>query len=350
MTSMKNILIVKKGALGDVVRTSYFAGALKRSLSGSSRLHWLTAPSALPLLASNPHIDCVVTSVDGLRDEVFSCIYSLDDEMEILNEVASLRCDRIVGAHLKADGSAGYTPDSADWFDMGLLSRHGKARADELKKHNPNSHSEIFGRIFGVQDVQPEFFGGDQCNGFAASVACPDKILIGINPYAGGRWKSKELREAELSVLIRRLLAAGNKTAPVQILIFGAGEDYRRNVAIETALSDGRVKALNTDDSVLHLAGAIRALDLLITSDSFALHLAVAQRVPFVAFFSPTSAAEIDTFGLGQKVTSTSPDYCTYRSDVDNSSITADRLLHAASRLREAITSERVGHFLASLS
>jgi heptosyltransferase-2 len=136
----------------------------------------------------------------------------------------------------------------------------------------------------------------------------------------------------------------------VQILIFGAGEDYRRNVAIETALSDGRVKALNTDDSVLHLAGAIRALDLLITSDSFALHLAVAQRVPFVAFFSPTSAAEIDTFGLGQKVTSTSPDYCTYRSDVDNSSITADRLLHAASRLREAITSERVGHFLASLS
>ena len=134
MTSMKNILIVKKGALGDVVRTSYFAGALKRSLLGKSRLSWLTAPSASPLLNSNPHIDSVVTSVDGLRDEVFSCIYSLDDEMEILNEVASLRCDRIVGAHLKADGSAGYTPDSADWFDMGLLSRHGKARADELKK------------------------------------------------------------------------------------------------------------------------------------------------------------------------------------------------------------------------
>jgi heptosyltransferase-2 len=346
---MEKILIVKKGALGDVVRTSYFAGALKRSLLGNTRLYWFTAPSASPLLTSNPHIDCVVTAVDSLQDEFFDCVYSLDDEMEILKEVASLRSDRLVGAYLKADGAVDYTPDSAEWFDMGLLSRLGKARADELKKTNPYSHSEIFSRVFGVQGVQPEFFGGERCKEFAASVACPGKIFVGINPYAGGRWKSKELRESELVLLIRQLLAASEATEPLQILMFGAGEDYRRNVAIEKAFSDARVKALNTDGSVLHLAGAISKLDFLITSDSFALHLGVAQRVPFVAFFAPTSAAEIDAFGLGRKVISTSPDYCSYRSDVDNSSITADRILEAAFQLRDVVADNRIARFLAHI-
>jgi heptosyltransferase-2 len=68
---------------------------------------------------------------------------------------------------------------------------------------------------------------------------------------------------------------------------------------------------------------------LLISSDSLALHLGIAQRVPFVAFFAPTSAAEIDDFGLGVKITSTSTDYCSYKKDADNSSLTADRLLEA---------------------
>jgi heptosyltransferase-2 len=57
------------------------------------------------------------------------------------------------------------------------------------------------------------------------------------------------------------------------------------------------------------------------------MHLAIAQDVPTLAFFAPTSAVEIDGFGRVQKVVSTAPDYCSYRSDADNSSVTAGRLL-----------------------
>jgi heptosyltransferase-2 len=67
----------------------------------------------------------------------------------------------------------------------------------------------------------------------------------------------------------------------------------------------------------------------LISSDSLALHLAIAQDVPFTAFFSPTSAVEIDDWGIGTKVASTAPDYCSYRKDADNRSITADRIIEA---------------------
>jgi heptosyltransferase-2 len=67
-----------------------------------------------------------------------------------------------------------------------------------------------------------------------------------------------------------------------------------------------------------------------LTSDSLALHIGVARRIPIVAFFAPTSGAEIELYGRGEKVLSTASDYCTYRSDVDTSTITVERLVAAA--------------------
>lgn len=80
-------------------------------------------------------------------------------------------------------------------------------------------------------------------------------------------------------------------------------------------------------------AALIDQLDLLITSDSLAMHMAIARRRPLVTFFAPTSAAEIELYGLGEKVVSTAKDYCSYQKDADNSSITAERVGDAALRV-----------------
>ena len=52
-----------------------------------------------------------------------------------------------------------------------------------------------------------------------------------------------------------------------------------------------------------------------------------------MAFFAPTSAAEIELYGRGEKVVSTAPDYCSYRPDADNRSLTAERLAAAVARV-----------------
>jgi heptosyltransferase-2 len=113
------------------------------------------------------------------------------------------------------------------------------------------------------------------------------------------------------------------------VLLFGAGADLQKNQALVAALNSSAVTAVGTDQSVQHLAAAIGELDYLVSSDSLALHLAIAQAVPFTAFFSPTSAAEIDDWGIGTKVASKAPDYCSYRKDADNRTITAERILAA---------------------
>ena len=87
----------------------------------------------------------------------------------------------------------------------------------------------------------------------------------------------------------------------------------------------------------------IDACDLLVTSDSMALHMAIARGVRIVAFFAPTSAAEIELYGLGQKVWSTAPDYCTYRRDADNSTLTSERLCSAALEVLEGPAAESTG-------
>ena len=329
------ILVVKHGALGDVVRTSYFAGPLRSKYGGALTLFWITAPGAVPLIARNPYIDRVLTEFDDVFDEAFDIVYSLDDEDEVLANVGRLRCARIVGVYRK-EGQIGYSADSAAWFDMGLRSRFGKARADELKKLNSRSHAEIFAGIFGVGRAEPHFHGDVALEASYRRWLRDRRPSLGINPFAGGRWPAKELRARELEALISSLFTPeGLLSKGGSVVLIGAGPDREKNLALARAISDQRIRVADTDASPLHLAALVHELDFVVSSDSLAMHLAIAQGVPTVAFFAPTSAVEIDDFGRLFKVASTSADYCSYGKDADNSTITHGRLLQALALLQE---------------
>jgi heptosyltransferase II len=322
-------LIVKTGALGDVVRTSYFAKALKDKHGADLRLSWFTAPASVDLLRLDPNIDDLWVTFEDAKPFRFDRIFSLDDEMDILRGVAGLDAGAITGATLQ-DGRPAYTDDAAAWFDMGLHSRYGKERADELKKLNKMSHAQIFSAIFGVDKARPVFYLDSSCRRWAQDVLPGGPCRVGINPFAGGRWPSKELRPPEIERLIDAFLDGSSPFGPdVDVVLIGAGQDLKKNQDVVAARPPDRLTAVNTDASVQHLAAVVGGLNYIISSDSLALHLAVAQDVPFTAFFSPTSAVEIDDWGIGTKVVSTAPDYCSYRKDADNTTITAGRIMEA---------------------
>lgn len=327
------ILIVKFGALGDVVRTSYFAKELKKKFK-KLRISWITSPSAIDLLKFNPYIDDLWVDFDSCHGPLFDIIFSLDDEVEIVEEVSKLGAKKVIGASLnKITGRIEYDDRSAPWFDMGLHSKFGKEIADVIKKKNSLSHAEIFSTIFEVEYPSPEFWTAP---GFNCDVDLEGRPgpFIGINPYAGGRWPSKELNAHELVKLINALFSKGGALEFKGILLLlGAGQDRERNLITAKDINHPRLLVPNTDSSIFKLADIISRLDLLITSDSLAMHLAIAQSIPFVAFFAPTSAAEIDDYGFGVKIKSTSSDYCSYSRNADNSSITARRILNAVTKL-----------------
>ena len=59
-----DILIVKLGALGDVLRTTTLARRLKAA-HGGAQIQWLTSRAALPLLERNPDLEAAFAVEDG---------------------------------------------------------------------------------------------------------------------------------------------------------------------------------------------------------------------------------------------------------------------------------------------
>ena len=98
--------------------------------------------------------------------------------------------------------------------------------------------------------------------------------------------------------------------------------------ASEIKLNLDFLSILNTSQSILDFSAAINTCDYIISTDSLGLHLAIAQNVPNLSFYAPTSADEIETFGNGVKIKSTSEDYCSYKKITDNSSLTSDAIFN----------------------
>ena len=344
-----NIAILKTAALGDVVRTTSILPGLHRRY-GNARVTWVTAPSALDLVRTNPHVERVLcldqkdpASVALVEAELdgtsFERVLSFDDEPVMCALATRLAGDRpesiLSGAYL--DGvERVYTKDCAPWFDMGLLSVHGKEEADRLKRENRETHPSIFARMLKIGKGEPELHLTEEAQRFGASFRAQHewdsrRPVVGLNTGSGGRWESKKL-SVERTIETARLLDEELAQRPLYVLM-GGPEEEERNARIAQGLeSQKRPLAWidgGTKNSLLEFAALVDDLDLLVTSDSLALHIATARSVPIVAFFAPTPAAEIDFYGRGQAVESTADDYASYRKDADTSSLTPERLTQA---------------------
>lgn len=343
--------MIKTGALGDVVRTTSILPGLAKKHAGMA-VTWLTAHGALELVRGHRLVRRVVgvdpadaREVEALGRELgrvpWERVLSFDDE-EPLCRLASALCPgarRLSGAYF--DGACRYTSDVAPWFDMGLLSVHGKAEADRRKLANRASHPAIFARMLGIEMGEPELVLDDGARAFAARFAercglcAPGTRVIGLNTGAGGRWESKRLSEERTVALASALARALGGRAT--FLLCGGPEEGERNARIGQGLTAAHLRWVDagTKNALLEFAALLARCDLVVTSDSLALHLALTQRVPILAFFAPTPAHEIELYGRGEAVASTAPDYASYRRDADTSTLTVERLLAAALRVLE---------------
>jgi len=342
------ILIIKTAALGDVLRTTAILPGLARRFPHVP-ITWGTAPSAVDLVRTHPLVAEVVEldtrGLDAARkrlDRPWQWVISLDDEEPLCALASGLQSARLSGAHHAADGRRVYTPDVAPWFDMGLLSVHGKAEADRRKIVNTKSQPQIYAEMLGIELGKPQLVLPDASRAAARALVAAkglraDLPIVGLNTGAGGRWVSKQL-PVERTIELAGALATSVERR-VTFLVLGGAAESERNRAIVAGLRAHPAQPLacdaGTEHSLLDFAALVERCALLLTSDSLALHMAIALERRCVAFFAPTSAAEIELYGLGEKVQSTSADYCSYRPDADNSSLSIERLLPACLRQLE---------------
>lgn len=302
------ILIIKLGAIGDVIRTTSILAGLKDK-HRECTIEWVTKKESFDALKNDGYIKKIylIGNVKNeLNDKSYDLVICLDDEHAACELASNAGSKKIIGAYLD-NGERSYTKDSATWFDMGLLSRFGKQKADELKAKNKKSYQEIMYEILGLEyeKQEPILVLNKKELDFGRKFALKNKIkkndlVIGINTGAGGRWEDKKLSIEKTAELIDKLnFELRNRNA--KIILFGGPEEAERNEKIKNLVKTSIIDA-GCNNSLMEFASLVNLCNILVASDSLALHIGVALKKKIVCFFCPTSANEIELYNRGIKI------------------------------------------------
>ena len=134
-----NVLIIKLGATGDVVRTT----TLLHRLSG--HISWMTEGKNAVLLRSlRAGLRCIEWDArDIARDRPYDLVINLEDTLDVGLFLKTLSYTQLFGAFVDSNNELKYTDDSREWFDLSLISRFGRAEADRRKFQNRRTYQEL---------------------------------------------------------------------------------------------------------------------------------------------------------------------------------------------------------------
>jgi heptosyltransferase-2 len=276
-----NVLIIKLGATGDVVRTT----PLLRRFSGS--ITWITAAK-----------NCVL--LDGLADNLrhfsweararaldipYDLAINLEDTLEVALFLKSIRPAEIFGAYADSSKRLRYTENSKRWFDLSLISSYGRHGADRLKLLNRQTYQELIFTGLGLR------FAGDP-------YLLPNPIETGLSgdvaiaADAGNVWPMKKW--AYYKELKQRLEEQGLT-----------------------------VNLLPNRSSLLEHLSDVQNHQCLVGGDSLPMHLALGTRTPCVTLFTCTSPWEIYEYGVQKKIVSPLLDEFFYKRGYNERATTA---------------------------
>lgn len=257
-----DVLIAKLGASGDVIRTTSLLARLPGSIT------WLTEAKNKALLEGLP-VDLRCFSWDekeSCRDKPYDLTINLEDTPEVAEFVGSLTRQKMWGAQLDANGRLTYTPDSRDWFDLGVISQHGRGRADQLKLANRATYQELIFSGLGLQFSGERYFLPD-------TPRSPLQGDVAIASEAGPVWPMKKW-------------------------------SYYKELA-ECLQGEGiAVNFLPPRPSILQHLADVRGHRCLLSGDSLPMHFALGSGIRCVSLFTCTSPWEIYDYGLQEKIVS----------------------------------------------
>lgn len=298
----ESLLIIKLDAVGDVLRTTCLLPGIRRKF-GDARITWITRKEAKPLLENNSFISEILTygadMVVHLLARTFDRVINLDAS-KISSGLASLaRSQEKIGFLLHEDGYVTASNiASEEWLRMGVF--------DDLKKANDRTYQDVMCSIIDITtdgmkyilELEDKEKNGSRYHLTRLGLDINEPI-IGIHTGGGGRWTRKQWGEESFVSLIRALRAElGSK---VQILLFGGPLECDQNRRIVEKLG-GFVFDAGCDNTLRHFAALVCHCSIVLSGDSLAMHIALAMEKRVVVLFGPTSSAEIELFGRGEKV------------------------------------------------
>ncbi|MBI2630259.1 glycosyltransferase family 9 protein [Candidatus Pacearchaeota archaeon] len=299
------ILIIKLGALGDVLRTTPILEAIKEKYPDSI-IYWMVEDSygeGLNLLKNNPYIDKVLVynmeNVLRIQQEKFDILFSLETDTPGTLLANIVQADEKYGYYFNNGASSCYNREAEEYLETAFLTH--------VKLKNRKTYQELIFNSCNLPYKKQEiiFELSEEDKKFAEefkksnNLSAKDKIL-GINFGSGKRWPSKSWSNEKLVELIILL------KDKYKIILLGGVEETERLKEIETMLKSKKISIIinNPKNTLCQFASIINLCDAIITTDSMALHLASSLKKNIVALFFSTPDWEIESYGRMKKLSS----------------------------------------------
>jgi len=295
------ILIIKCRAQGDVLRTTPLLPALKRKYP-QSHFTWLTDEESLDLVSGNLYLDRIrafnFENALALLTEKFDVLISLDKEPGLTSLATKVAAGRKFGFGMNEHGNLVPFNKRSDYaYRLGV--------DDHLKFiQNQKTYQEIIHEMAEVPYARDEYVFSlpegaiDKAKGFFKRNRIGRRgPAVGLNTGAGTKFETKQWPEENFLKLIALL----NRKLAARVFLLGGPREKEFNLRLERR---SRAKIYNTgsDNSLLEFAGFISMMDAVVSSDTLAMHLAIALKKKVVALFGPTCPQEIDLYGRGIKI------------------------------------------------
>jgi heptosyltransferase-2 len=309
------ILIIKLDAIGDVLRTTSILHALKDKYP-ASYIIWLTKENANDIFRLNPLVDEVKTlESPNLMSDLslikFDMVINLDPSPVSSSLASFANSASRIGYGLNGKGRVfPFNPEAEEWFEMGAF--------DTLKAKNTKTYQQIIHEICSLEYRKGRIIfnlSGDEIKAgkdFADKYSL-DKFnrIIGINAGASNRWQFKKWRKEGFMQVIKHL----SKEYNCAFLLFGGKNEIELNKELVKVAKN--IFDTGSGNTLRELASYINLVDVLITGDTLALHIAAALDKQVVCIFGPTSSAEIEEYGIIKKIVPEMDCLVCYRNTCD---------------------------------
>ncbi len=295
------ILIIKRGAMGDVLRTTALLPGLRRKYPAST-VSWVVDEESRDLVQSHPDVDRVIPfsleNILPLFVEKFDILISLDKEKGSTALAEQISSPRKYGFGMNEHGNLSILSQASKYaYRLGI--------DDELKFfRNQKTYQEIIYEMAEL-DYQGDPYvlhlkEGDREKArrfFKQRRISRRRPAIGLNTGSGTRFETKQWPPRHFSRLIDLLTSK----LEADVFLLGGAKEKVLNKLLE---KKARSKVYNTgnNNSLLEFAGFISLLDVIVSSDSLAMHLAIALGKKVVALFGSTCPQEINLYGRGTKI------------------------------------------------
>jgi len=299
------ILIVSLDALGNVLDNTPILYAIKRKFPVST-IYWITQPAAEKILFNNPYIDK---------------LYLWNDEHRMI--VRNIEFDYLMNAD-KSDYACAFANEVKAKSKLGfLMNEDGKiipanegamysyilGNNDQLKfRENQKSGLEIIHEVFELKYEKDPYILEltEEEKTFVEEYKKkinydPSKVYVGFNTGCSNLFPNKKMTVEQHVHLIGELVKDEN----LQLLLLGGREDTERNEQIINSFPKQiREKIINTPTTEGIRKGIcyMTLPDVVITGDSFGMHMAIGLKKYVIAWFGLSCHAEIELYERGEKL------------------------------------------------